>query len=138
MMRLVLAPRLCAQIAEAARTAFPRECCGLIEGVRDGDTVRVGALHATRNIAGPDNRFEIDPAEHFALLRKARGTARAIVGCYHSHPNGVSEPSALDRKMCGETGFIWLVIGVSATATLVPRAFCDDGLRFVPLELVTS
>ena len=138
MMRLVLAPRLRAQIAEAARAAFPRECCGLLEGVREGDTICVRAIHATRNIAEPNNRFEIDPAEHFALLRQARGAGRAIVGCYHSHPDGESEPSAHDRETSGETGFVWLVVGVSATATHVPKAFCDDGLRFVPLELAAS
>ena len=67
---------------------FPRECCGLIEGERHGDTAVAVALHATRNLAEASDRFAIDPAAQFALLRALRGTGRDIIGCYHSHPNG--------------------------------------------------
>jgi proteasome lid subunit RPN8/RPN11 len=106
---LVLAEDLRARIAHEASEAFPRECCGLIEGRRDGTHAIATALHATRNIAADNDRFEIDPAQHIALLRKLRGTDRAIIGCYHSHPNGRAEPSAHDRAAASETGFIWLI-----------------------------
>ena len=59
MTRLVLAPSQCTQIEKAARAAFPRECCGLIEGVRQGDTIRVTDVHPTRNIAERSDRFEV-------------------------------------------------------------------------------
>lgn len=98
------------QIEREASDAFPRECCGLIEGVRDGAAVRVLALRPSRNLAPEPDRFEIDPARHIALLRALRGTEREIVGCYHSHPGGGSEPSARDGGM----DFVWLIAALDA------------------------
>jgi proteasome lid subunit RPN8/RPN11 len=98
-----------AQIAREANAAFPRECCGLIEGRVEGSRIVATALHPARNIAVEPDRFEIDPALHIALLRKLRGTDHAIIGCYHSHPNGRAEPSRRDADGAGEEGFLWLV-----------------------------
>jgi proteasome lid subunit RPN8/RPN11 len=106
---LRLSDDLRAQIAREANAAFPRECCGLIEGRVEGSRIVATALHPARNIAVATDRFEIDPAAHIALLRKLRGTDRAIIGCYHSHPNGRAEPSRRDADGAGEEGFLWLV-----------------------------
>ena len=65
-MKAALPAPLAAQVRAAARAAFPHECCGLIEGVRDGDIFRITALHPARNRAASPDRFEIDPADHFA------------------------------------------------------------------------
>lgn len=109
MNKLALATGLRAQIETETRTAFPRECCGLIEGVRVGELVHATILHPTRNIATDSDGFEIDPAEHIRLLRAAREGGRQIVGCYHSHPNGKAGLSERDREGAGEEGFVWLV-----------------------------
>jgi len=52
----------------------------------------------------------------FTLLRALRGTAREIVGCYHSHPNGRAEPSRTDVAGGSESGFIWLIAGIAIRA----------------------
>lgn len=123
------------QIGEEARAAFPRECCGLLEGVREGDAVRVAAIHPTRNLAETNDRFEIDPAEHIRLLRALRGTGRKIVGCYHSHPHGRAEPSPHDREAAAEDEFVWLIAAVrgGGESSLAAFAFWNGG--FVPLTL---
>ena len=109
--RLILPEPLRTQLLTEARAALPRECCGLLEGVRDGGTVRVLALHPTANVSrAPETGFEIDPAAHFALQRALRGTEQAVVGCYHSHPNGRAEPSPRDRAGSCEDGWIWVII----------------------------
>lgn len=94
------------QIEREARDAFPRECCGLIEGTG----LRALALHPSTNIAPEPDRFAIDPALHIALRRQLRGTGRAVIGCYHSHPNGRPEPSAHD----GDADFVWLIAALDA------------------------
>jgi proteasome lid subunit RPN8/RPN11 len=101
-------------IAAQARVAFPRECCGLIEGCRKGNSVHASAIHPVRNLASEPDRFDLDPAEHFRLLRSLRGTGREIVGCYHSHPNGRAGLSPRDRAGAGEDDFVWLIAGVTA------------------------
>lgn len=136
MIRLDLARDLRTRIEREARGALPRECCGLIEGVREGELVRATRVHATRNIAADNDRFEIDPAEHFVLLRAARASGRTIVGCYHSHPDGNAELSLRDRNGAGENGFIWLVVALHRHGTTSLIAYLDNGQDFVPIELV--
>ena len=132
---LVLAEDLRAQIAREARAAYPRECCGLIEGYRDGARVIATALHPARNIAEDSDRFEIDPAQHIALLRALRGTAHDIVGCYHSHPNGRAEPSERDRDAVTESGFIWIIAGCDPNGVCLLSGFAATADNFCPVRL---
>jgi proteasome lid subunit RPN8/RPN11 len=112
------------QIFAESRAAYPRECCGLLEG----SAKRITALHPTRNLASERDRFEIDPAEQFRLMREGRN----IVGCYHSHPNGRAEPSRRDAEHASEPGFLWLI----CADTL--GAFVWDGAGFGPLVLLET
>lgn len=113
-MKLLLPQTLQTEIDAAARAAFPAECCGLMEGVWDGAVAQVVALHPAANIADGRNRFEIDPANHFAALRTARDAGHILIGCYHSHPNGAAEPSAHDLAGAGEDKFIWLIAALAS------------------------
>jgi proteasome lid subunit RPN8/RPN11 len=136
---LVLSEAHRAQIASEARDAGARECCGLIEGVREGESVRAIALHPARNVAECDDGFVIDPGTQFALLRRLRGTDRAIVGCYHSHPNGRAEPSARDREGAGEAGFVWVIAAVQdGEVGLAAHVFESPGFRAIPLRLAPA
>lgn len=124
MLTLLLPPALRAQIIAEARAAHPGECCGLIEGVREGGTVRALALHPAANVSDdPAAGFEIDPALHLRLLRTLRGTGRELVGCYHSHPNGRAGPSARDRESHCEEGFIWIITDLESLAAFAGPAF---------------
>ncbi|GAA0527998.1 desampylase [Rhizomicrobium palustre] len=117
---LILPAPLKTQLFVLARTAHPRECCGLLEGVREGEAVRVTALYPSPNLSPtPETAFEIDPALHFALQRNLRGTGRSVVGCYHSHPTGKAEPSPRDRANGCEAGWIWVIL---ATGVIIEGA----------------
>jgi proteasome lid subunit RPN8/RPN11 len=108
-MRVLLPQDLRRQILEEARAAGPRECCGLIEGARDGKRFRVTALHPARNLSADTGRFQIDPHDQFAAQRTARANRAAIVGCYHSHLGGTPAPSAADLSGAAEQNFLWLI-----------------------------
>lgn len=137
-MRLILSKSHLVQIEREVRGANLRECCGLIEGVRDGDDLRATTLHATRNMSSAYDAFEIDPAEQFRLLRALRGTGRALIGCYHSHPGtGALEPSARDRAAAAEDGFVWLIAGTRNGRTEL-AAFLWRVLEFHPLAIMYS
>jgi len=132
---LVIADRLSARVLAEARRLLPRECCGLVEGIRSFDVVQAVAVHPTRNVAQAPDRFEIDPAEHIRCLRAARERGREIVGCYHSHPNGLLEPSPFDRETAGDEEFLWLIAAVSAeTAELGAFVFEAGQFRRIPLK----
>ena len=131
---LLLPESLRAQIQSEARAAFPRECCGLIEGWRDADTIHAEALHPATNLSADADRFEIDPADHFKALRTARAKGREIVGCYHSHPNGSSDISARDREGAVDDGFVWLICAITrADAHLA--AFIHENGQFRALDV---
>lgn len=107
--RIDLPAALADAIRAQAAAAAPRECCGLLEGVRQGSVWTVTALHPAANLAQDMDRFAIDPAAHFAALRAARGRGRAIIGCYHSHPGGAARPSMRDEQGAGAEDFVWLI-----------------------------
>ena len=132
---LVLDLELRAQVLREAKAASPRECCGLIEGVRDGAVMRATALHPARNLSLKAERFEIDPADHFAALRAARARGRDIVGCYHSHPNGKAETSPRDAAGAAERGFVWLIAATAPSADAVLKAYVFDGQAFLAVSL---
>ncbi|HWY16281.1 MAG TPA: M67 family metallopeptidase [Rhizomicrobium sp.] len=134
---LLLPGPLRAHLIKEARGAFPRECCGLIEGMVSGAHARATALHATRNLAVEPDRFEIDPAVQFALLRRFRGAERGIVGCYHSHPNGRPAPSARDCVAAVEENFLWLIAAFDEMTydTATVTAFVSTGQAFSPVRI---
>jgi len=113
------------RILEEARAAFPQECCGLLEGLRTigahGEEFRVTALHAARNLASTSDRFEIAPEDHIKAFKTARAHDHRLIGCYHSHPNGRSEPSAADKAGAGEEDFLWLIAAGERLAAFVYR-----------------
>jgi len=138
-MKLILPAELRVRIEDEARAAFPRECCGLIEGVRDGDTARGFALHPARNIAVQADRFEIAPEDHFAALKTVRENGHELIGCYHSHPNGKAEPSASDLQGAGEEDFLWLIASTArGHAPVVLAAFVYSAAVFLPAEVVCA
>lgn len=130
---LILPRRMRARIEAEALAALPRECCGLIEGARDGQTAVALAVHPTANLAARPDRFEIDPAAQFALMRALRGAGRRIIGCYHSHPDGRAEPSARDADGAAEEGFVWVIAAVGRERDMA--AFAYRGGGFEPLAL---
>ena len=135
---LVLPDLLRTQLMTEARKAFPCECCGLVEGTISGSHARATALHAARNLAVEPDRFEIDPEVQFTLLRGLRGTARQIIGCYHSHPNGRPEPSERDLAAASEDGFLWLIAALEPRVELPIAAFVSIGSAFSRMRVVAA
>jgi len=133
MKRVRLPDELRARILHQARTAHPRECCGLLEGVRDDGVFMVQALHPARNLAPEADRFEIDPRDHIAAVKKTRARGAAVIGCYHSHPEGAPRPSARDLAGAGEEDFLWLIVAGERLEAFV----YSEGV-FVGADWVTS
>jgi proteasome lid subunit RPN8/RPN11 len=131
--RVELSSRLRAAIAAAAHEAYPAECCGLLEGMRVHEGWRVMALHPTANLSGHNHAFQIDPIVHIAAQKTARAKGHAIVGCYHSHPDGQAHPSGVDLAGASEENFLWLI---AAGGTV--RAFVYLRGVFTGADCVTS
>jgi proteasome lid subunit RPN8/RPN11 len=131
-----LAQQLTGHLAEA----YPDEGCGLLIGREAANGIRITGIAISDNLAAePAHRFEIDTALHLRVQRQLRETddGRAVVGLYHSHPNGLAEPSETDRAMAWEPNFIWLISAVEDGLVRPPRAFrmIDRDTGFEPIEL---
>ncbi len=142
-MKLVLPAGLQERIAREALAAFPRECCGLIEGINENGTLHALALHPGRNLAAAADRFELDPADHIAALKSARANGHVLIGCYHSHPDGKAEPSPRDLGGAAEADFLWLIAATDGVqcrlAGFVYRRTGFESIGLVPAsELAVS
>ena len=136
MTRVALPESLRAQILEEARKALPGECCGLVEGVRLGEELRITALHPARNLATAPDRFELAPEDHFQAFKAARANQHVLIGCYHSHPNGSPVLSATDRSGAGEVDFLWLIAALTGPhAPVLFGAFAYSAAGFLTVDL---
>jgi proteasome lid subunit RPN8/RPN11 len=82
-----------AAICGHARETPRSECCGLLASRDDVITRAFRATNAARDLA---TSYEIAPEELFRLMRAMRASELEFAGIYHSHPNGLNEPSARD------------------------------------------
>ena len=138
--RVRLSPAQLQVIERAAETAYPEEACGLLVGrAGPGGTWQVNAVESSANVAEPPRtrRFEVDPKLRLRLERELRESPDSVLGVYHSHPNGLAEPSETDISMIFEPDMIWLITTVSegrAGATMAYKP-AEDGAAFLPLGL---
>ena len=141
-MPLRLSAAQMAALAALGEAAWPREACALLVGLGYDDGLRVTELVPAGNVAAtPEREFELDPAVHFATLRRLRdaGGTNFIIGHWHSHPNGRAEPSAQDVAMISDPGLVWLISAVHDGQASPVRAFRaapkGDGFEFIPLTI---
>ena len=92
-MDLTLSPSILDQVILAAKSAYPKEACGLL----------VGQAMAERfipitNISVSAQEYEMDPAELIRALRDLRDTGESLIAIFHSHPDGPAEPSQTDIR----------------------------------------
>ena len=116
-----------------AREASPEECCGLLLGL--GDEI-VEAVRARNLAAEPATRFLIDPADHFAARRTARGRGLEVVGFYHSHPSSPPEPSERDRAEFSYAGHLYAIVSLRVEPAEI-RLFRFDAGNFHRVSFVT-
>ncbi len=105
-------------LAEAAKSP-DHEVCGLLLGQGS----RVSDIVLADNVAeNPERQFEIDPAVLINAHRQQRAGGPAILGCYHSHPNGRVEPSSQDAEMADQIGWLWIIIAAGQARGWVVQA----------------
>lgn len=145
---IVLDPEHLRQIVGAAEAAYPEEACGLLVGHRDegpgAGTVHIAAVAESPNLAAGARaeRFEVDPALRLRLQRELRGGAEGVIGLYHSHPDGVAQPSDRDLEAAWEPDLVWLVTAVAKGQAIHTSAhvLIHDGqrVRFDEVPLRTT
>lgn len=93
---------------------------------------------AARNIAdSPRSRFVIDPRDHIAARRTARGRGLDVVGFYHSHPRTAATPSETDAAEASYSDHVHLIVSLANDEPDVRLFRFDDGMfRAVAFAMV--
>lgn len=100
-------------IVDRAREGAPEEVCGVLVGDH-GDESAVRRAIPTDNAAdAPRTRYEIDPEELYAVIEDAEDDGDAVVGFYHSHPEGPARPSGTDLAQATWTGYSYLIVDLA-------------------------
>jgi proteasome lid subunit RPN8/RPN11/GNAT superfamily N-acetyltransferase len=120
-----------AELIAHAREQAPEEACGLLIG-RDGWIAR--SMRA-RNLRASPNRFEVDPRDHFAAIRQARGDRLAVVGAYHSHPASAPVPSETDLAEATYPDYLYVIVAPEPPHGPVLKAYRLTPARYEAVEL---
>ena len=115
-----------------ARDEAPFECCGLLLGAPGvvEEAVR------TRNLRRSRTTYLVDPADHFALIRRARKEGRTIVGAYHSHPRSPAVPSPVDLREAQFPEFLYVIVSLADSRAPDVRGYRLNRDAFIPATLV--
>lgn len=138
---LHLAAAALAEVRAHAVAAYPEECCGALLG-RDVGACGIGrvvtqAVPAENRWAGPrEARFLIPAGDVRALEAQAARRGLSLVGFYHSHPDGRTEPSKHDRAHAWPW-YSYLIVAVSAGGAGQARSWrlADDRHAFLSEDL---
>ncbi len=100
------------------------------------------AIPCSNGVGDPTRRYEISPIDYFAQIRRCRRINEAqserfaVVGAYHSHPRGSSEPSETDVEQAFRN-FVFLIVGLGASiGGMEIRAYTLDEDRLMPVPLI--
>jgi proteasome lid subunit RPN8/RPN11 len=118
--------RVIDSMIDHARRDAPLECCGLL-AAQDGV---IDQAIPTRNLKTSPVAFQIDPADHFAALKRTRAEGREIVGAYHSHPRSPAVPSSTDLAEAHYEAFLYVIVSLAGATPDVRAYRLVPGVRF--------
>lgn len=134
-MALYLSRKHYAQLLHWANEAGNRECCGFIIG----NGARISAVELAANVAvDPYQHFEIDPAALVAMHKRLRNGSAPLLGYFHSHPNGLMQPSTSDVAQADDDGRLWLIIAAEKVSAWKPRGSGGHVNGFEPVALIVE
>lgn len=133
---LVLSDAVRERLERSARSAYPREACGLLIGRRDGRRTEVLRAEEACNLCEDrSDRFELDPADQVRVDQRARAEGLDVVGVWHSHPDHPARPSSFDLERAWE-GWSYVIVSVAESGTrelrswrLVAGAFREEEVK---------
>lgn len=86
------------------------EVCGVLAGEHGDDRSRVTETRATENVADtPKIRYHIDPEEQLAVIEAVEDAGLDVVGFYHTHPAGPTQPSETDTDRAAWPGYSYAI-----------------------------
>lgn len=90
-----------------------QEVCGVLAGEYDDErTVVTDVYPATNAAETPEIRYSIDPEEQFEITETIEDEGVDVVGFYHSHPAGPTQPSETDSERATWPGYSYVIVAL--------------------------
>ncbi len=130
-MTLWLTDSAARDLIDHARAEAPNEACGVLLG----SEVRVErAVPVSNTAADPRHHYHMDERELARLIGGRDGLA--LVGFYHSHPNGDPIPSPTDVAQATYPGTPYLIVGLGGSEARLAAWTIDYGrVNRLPLHV---
>lgn len=105
----------CDVLRFAKENADPRECCGVLFGVRDDKRLIVSRVINTINAASTNSSFAIPNHEMRRVRLLAALANMDIIAVFHSHPSGSTELSRSDQAALAHSEWPWVIVTQNPT-----------------------
>lgn len=139
------------QIKSHAQLIYPNECCGLLLGHLAANGSILIEVRETENSwtneLGEDlfphsgtkrDRFYIAPDVLFQVQKEARDRHLSIIGVYHSHPDHLAIPSAMDQEIAWPE-YSYLIVALNSEEVVDLKCWkLDSSHQFQSEEIVLT
>ena len=98
------------RIIKQAQEHFPIECCGILAGMTDEDSINITEIYPMTNVDESPEHFSLDPREQFEVYYAIRDNGLKMLGNYHSHPASPARPSQEDIRLAYNPDGIYIII----------------------------
>lgn len=124
------------RMIQQAREHSPVECCGIIAGRIDGDSIEVMEIFPMTNVDQSPEHFSLDPEEQFKVYYAIRERGLKQLGNYHSHPASPARPSQEDIRLAYDAKAVYMILSLQEE-TPVLKAFRIKNGEYteIPLEI---
>lgn len=128
-MSLTLTKQLYTDLRAHGEETYPNECCGILLGKTDGESLHVHQLIRAGNTRtdSAHNRYNIAPQELIAAQREARKQGLDIIGFYHSHPDHPAQWSPTDFAEAHWLGCAYIITAIEKGAAQITNSFLLTG-----------
>lgn len=135
--------QLAASVGESivahAREAAPNEACGLLGGRADTPSIVLDSIRTPNVATTPTHRFEIDPEALLAGRETLIEKDQELLGFYHSHPEGPTEPSATDLETARWTDKCTVIVSLRGSEPeLGAWLFTGEAFEPKPITVTTE
>ncbi len=103
---IIISKELCDEMISYHLGCLPDEGCGLLAGY--DLTARV--FLPVENILHSSNRFSMKPEEQLRAFKQIEEQNMDLIAIVHSHPDGVTSPSAIDCDKFAYPGVLSVII----------------------------
>jgi len=108
-MRLIVGREIIKMLIKMAKGS-KLEVCGLLLGVKEGETFRVLKAREIANRLKRQDVFEMEPLEMVGAIDEAEAEGLEVVGIFHSHLNCPPVPSERDLEGMRNWPVVWFIV----------------------------